>query len=150
MQIVIGADHGGFALKEDLKKYLLDKGYAVKDFGTHSAAAVDYPDFAHLVADAVARGDYNIGIMIDGTGVASAIVANKVPGVRCAPCADEFTARSAKEHNDANMLTLGASTLAAGKARDIARIFIETPFAGGRHQPRVDKVLAIEHHYLKG
>jgi len=147
MQIVIAADHGGYPLKEILKKFLLESGYAVKDYGTHSTQAVDYPDFAHLVASAVASGSYDYGIMIDGTGVASAIPANKVPGVRCTPCADEFTARSAKEHNNANMLTLGAATLGANKAKCIVSAFLETPFGGGRHQPRVDKILDIERRY---
>lgn len=149
MYIVIGADHGGFKLKEELKKYIAELGHIVKDFGTYSTNPVDYPDIALLVAQSVSSKSCDRGIMLDGTGIASAIVANKLKGVRATACHDAFTANSAREHNDSNMLCLGGSLLADPLAKQIVKIWLETPYAGGRHQKRIDKILDIERTYLK-
>ncbi len=142
--VALGADHGGFDLKEVLKRYLSDWGYEVRDFGTDSSQAVDYPDFALAVAQAVARGEAWRGIVVDTVGIGSAMVANKVRGIRAALCYDRATARSSREHNDANVLTLGARMLRPEDAREITRVWLDTEFAGGRHQKRVDKIAAIE------
>jgi len=142
--VAIGADHGGFELKEKLKSFLRDWGYIVHDLGTESTDAVDYPDFAEAVANSVARGDAACGVMIDSAGIGSSIAANKVPGIRAALCYDRATARNSREHNNANVLTLGARLLSAEAAREILAVFLETPFAGGRHQRRLDKIRAIE------
>jgi ribose 5-phosphate isomerase B len=142
--VAIAADHGGYELKEQLKGYLRDWGYTVLDLGTDSTAAVDYPDFAEAVANALARGEAWRGIVIDSAGIGSSIAANKVPGVRAALCYDKATARNSREHNDANVLSLGARMVSAEVAREILAVWLETPFAGGRHQRRVDKIRAIE------
>ncbi len=147
--VAIGADHGGFALKEDLKKYLPELGYAVLDCGTHSTEAVDYPDFAYAVARLVAEGRAARGIMIDGAGIGSCMAANKVPGVRAAMCYDVSTAVNSREHNDANVLTLGGGLIGANLARQIVKTWLSTDFGGGRHARRVDKIMAIEKRYLK-
>jgi ribose 5-phosphate isomerase B len=142
--VALGADHGGFELKNIIRNYLTDWGYEVRDFGTNSNQAVDYPDFALAVAQAVARGEAWRGIMVDSVGIGSAMAANKVRGVRAAPCYDRATARSSREHNDANVLTLGGKLLRAEEAREIVRVWLDTKFAGGRHQGRVEKITAIE------
>jgi ribose 5-phosphate isomerase B len=142
--VAIGADHGGFELKEQLKGHLRDWGYQVMDLGTGSAEAVDYPDFAEAVANAVASGDALLGIVLDSAGIGSSIAANKVPGVRAALCYDRATARNSREHNDANVLSLGAKLIAPEAAREIVALWLSTPFAGGRHQRRVDKIRDIE------
>lgn len=142
--VFIGADHGGYEMKEDLKQYLLSSGYEVHDVGTDSAASVDYPDFAAAVGRAVAGGEAWRGIMIDGAGIGSAIAANKIPGVRAALCYDRFTAKNSREHNDANMLTLGAKMHTKEEAREIVRVWLATEFGGGRHQRRIDKITALE------
>jgi len=142
--VALGADHGGFELKETLKRYLADWGYEVRDFGTDSSQAVDYPDFALAVAQAVARGEAWRGIVVDTVGIGSAMVANKVRGIRAALCYDRATAHSSREHNDANVLTLGARMLRPEDAREITRTWLDTDFAGGRHQRRLDKIAAIE------
>lgn len=142
--VAIGADHGGFDLKEKLKGFLRDWGYIVHDLGTDSTDAVDYPDFAEAVANSVARGDATCGVMIDSAGIGSSIAANKVPGIRAALCYDRTTARNSREHNNANVLTLGARLISAEAAREILAVFLETPFAGGRHQRRLDKITALE------
>ena len=147
--VAIGADHGGYELKEQLKSYLRAWGYTALDLGTDSTAAVDYPDFAEAVANAVARGDAWRGIVIDSAGIGSAIAANKVTGARAALCYDRATARNSREHNDANLLSLGARLIAAETAREIVAVWLETPFAGGRHQRRLDKIRAIEQRHLK-
>ncbi len=147
--VAIAADHGGYELKELLKGYLRDWGYAVLDLGTDSTAAVDYPDFAEAVANAIARGEAWRGVVIDSAGIGSSIAANKVPGVRAALCYDRGTARNSREHNDANVLTLGARMVSAEVAREILAVWLETPFAGGRHQRRVDKIRAIEARFLR-
>ncbi len=143
-KIAIGADHGGFPLKESLVQFLESKGYRVADQGTSSPAAVDYPDFAVKVARAVASGDCDRGIMIDSLGMASAMAANKVRGIRAAMCYDLTTARSSREHNDANVLTLGGKILEPSLAAGIVDLWLTTEFAGGRHWPRVNKIMAIE------
>ncbi|GIV65683.1 MAG: hypothetical protein KatS3mg047_0076 [Bellilinea sp.] len=148
--IAIGADHGGFELKEVLKKDLSEWGYSILDVGTNSKEAVDYPDFAHAVADQVASGKAWRGVMIDGAGIGSCMVANKVPGVRAALAYDLSSAINSREHNDANVLTLGAGLIGINLARQILKTWLETAFAGGRHNRRVEKIIAIEKKYLKG
>jgi len=147
--VAIGADHGGYALKEQLKGYLRDWGYIVLDLGTDSDAAVDYPDFAEAVANAVARGDAWRGVVLDSAGIGSSIAANKVPGVRAALCYDGATARNSREHNDANLLALGARMIPMEMVREILAVWLQAPFAGGRHQRRVDKIRAIEERHTK-
>ncbi|MGB6429541.1 MAG: ribose 5-phosphate isomerase B, partial [Candidatus Acidiferrales bacterium] len=148
-RVALGADHGGFEMKEQLKSYLREWGYAVLDLGTDSTAAVDYPDFAEAVAAAVARGDAWRGVVLDSAGIGSSIAANKVPGARAALCYDRVTARNSREHNDANVLSLGAKLISIESAREILAAWLETPFAGGRHQRRVDKIRGIEKRYSK-
>jgi ribose 5-phosphate isomerase B len=147
--VAIGSDHGGFELKEQLKGFLRDWGYHVLDLGTNSAEAVDYPDYAEAVGNAVASGKAWLGIVLDSAGIGSAIAANKVPGVRAALCYDRATARNSREHNDANVLTLGAKLIAPEAAREIVALWLATSFAGGRHQRRVDKICAIEERAAK-
>jgi ribose 5-phosphate isomerase B len=147
--VAIGSDHGGFELKEQLKGYLRDWGYQVMDVGTNSAETVDYPDFADAVGNAVAKGEAWLGIVLDSAGIGSSIAANKVPGVRAALCYDRATARNSREHNDANVLTLGAKLISPEIAREIVALWLSTPFAGGRHQRRVDKIRAIEERAVK-
>jgi ribose 5-phosphate isomerase B len=147
--VAIASDHGGFELKEQLKGHLRDWGYQVLDLGTNSAEAVDYPDFAEAVGNAVAKGEAWLGIVLDSAGIGSSIAANKVPGVRAALCYDRATARNSREHNDANVLTLGAKLIAPEAAREIVALWLSTPFAGGRHQRRVDKIRAIEERAAK-
>jgi ribose 5-phosphate isomerase B len=142
--VAIGADHGGYPMKEQLKPLLAKLGFEVLDLGTGSAAAVDYPDFAVAVARAVAEGRAAFGIMVDGAGIGSAMAANKVPGVRAAPCHDLTTAHNAREHNDANVLTLGGTLIGMRLASEIVRAFLATPFAGGRHAPRVAKINRLD------
>lgn len=142
--VALGADHGGFELKQGLGAYLREWGYQVLDLGTDSSEAVDYPDFAEAVAEAVVRGDAWRGVVVDSAGIGSAIAANKVPGARAALCYDRATARNSREHNDANILSLGARMISAETAREILAVWLETPFAGGRHQRRVDKIAEIE------
>ena len=142
--IALGADHAGWPLKEVLKTWLGGRGDDVVDFGTHTADSVDYPDYAALVADAVSTGRAERGILVCGTGIGMSIAANKVAGVRAAPCADAYTARMAREHNDTNVLALGARVTAPGDAIEIVRIWLETVFAKDRHARRVEKLAAIE------
>jgi ribose 5-phosphate isomerase B len=147
--VAIAADHGGFELKEQLKGYLREWDYQVLDLGTNSAESVDYPDFAEAVARAVARGEACMGIVLDSAGIGSSIAANKVPGVRAALCYDRATARNSREHNDANVLSLGARMVSAEAAREILAVWLETPFAGGRHLRRVDKIRLLEARHLR-
>jgi ribose 5-phosphate isomerase B len=147
--VAIAADHGGFELKQQLKAHLKDWGYQVLDLGTDNAEAVDYPDFAEAVGNAVARGQAWLGIVLDSAGIGSSIAANKVPGVRAALCYDRATARNSREHNDANVLTLGAKLIPPEAAREIVALWLSTPFAGGRHQRRVDKIRNIEERSAK-
>jgi ribose 5-phosphate isomerase B len=147
--VALGADHGGYALKEQLKKYLRDWGYTPLDLGTDSTEPVDYPDFAELVANAVVRGDAWRGVVIDSAGIGSAIAANKVPGASAAQCYDRASAKNSREHNDANILSLGAKMLSDESAREILALWLETNFAAGRHQKRIDKIRAIESRHQK-
>ncbi len=147
--IALGADHGGFAMKETLKAYLQELGYAIKDCGTFGSESVDYPDFAYAVARLVSEGQAWRGIMIDGAGIGSCMAANKVPGVRASMCYDLSTAVNAREHNDANVLTLGGHLIAEGLAKKIVKTWLETKFGGGRHQRRVNKIMEIEKRFLR-
>jgi ribose 5-phosphate isomerase B len=142
--VALGADHGGYPLKEQLKGPLADLGYEVLDVGTGGTEAVDYPDFAVAVARAVAQGRAWRGIMIDGAGIGSSMAANKVRGVRAALCYDLTTAQNAREHNDANVLTLGGALIGTRLAVDIVRTFLATEFGGGRHARRVDKINSLD------
>lgn len=142
--IAIGSDHGGFAMKEALKPFIENLGYKIVDLGTYTEEACDYPDFAYAVARTVSLGEATKGIMIDAVGLASAIVANKLRGIRAACCFDEFSARSSREHNNANVLTLGGRTLGVELAKSIVKVWLETSFGGGRHQKRLEKITQIE------
>ena len=144
MRIAIGADHAGYRLKETIKSRLVASGFGVEDVGTGGDASADYPDFAAAVARLVVSGSCDRGILICGTGIGMAMAANKVRGVRAAAAGDLESARLAREHNDANILTLGARITPPDLALAIVRLFLETPFAGGRHQRRVDKIMALE------
>jgi ribose 5-phosphate isomerase B len=147
--VAIGADHGGFPMKEELKAFLGELGHRVHDFGTNSESAVDYPDFAHAVARAVADGSAEVGIVIDGAGVGSAMTANKVPGVRAAACYSVEVARNSREHNGANVLTLGSKTISSAEMRDIVRAWLATELTEERHRKRVAKIDAIERQYSR-
>jgi ribose 5-phosphate isomerase B len=144
--VAIGADHGGFGMKEMLKAELQGK-YTIIDCGTNSTESVDYPDFALAVAQSVSSGRAWRGIMIDGAGIGSCMVANKVPGVRAALCYDNATAVNSREHNDANLLTLGAGLIGNALAKQIVETWLKTPFGGGRHANRVEKIMAVEKKY---
>ena len=147
--VALGADHGGYAMKEDLKAYLAELGYSVVDCGPSSTASVDYPDFAYAVARLVSEGRAWRGIMVDGAGIGSCMAANKVPGVRAAMCYDHATAVNSREHNDANVLTLGGVLIGGSLARQIVKTWLETDFGGGRHARRVDKIMDIERRFLR-
>jgi len=147
--IAVGADHGGFQMKEELKVLLSELGHKVQDFGAYSEEAVDYPDFAHAVARAVANGSSDLGIMIDGAGVGSAMTANKVPGVRAAACYSVEVARNSREHNDANVLTLGSKTINSKQMRDIVMTWLSTEITEERHRKRVAKIDAIQRQYQR-
>ncbi len=143
-RIALGADHAGFHIKETIKRYLEQEGYSVEDVGTWSEESVDYPDFAKAVAQRVASGRDQLGVLACGTGIGMAITANKVPGIRAAVAHDAMTARMAREHNDANVLTLGGRVVDDGQATEIVREFLNARFAGGRHQRRIDKISEID------
>jgi ribose 5-phosphate isomerase B len=147
--VAVGADHGGYAMKEDLKAFLGELGYGVVDCGTASTESVDYPDFAYAVARLVSEGRAWRGIVVDGAGIGSCMAANKVPGVRAAMCYDHTTAVNSREHNDANVLTLGGMLLGRSLSRQIVKTWLETDFAGGRHARRVDKIMGIERRFLR-
>jgi ribose 5-phosphate isomerase B len=145
--VAVGADHGGYPMKEELKTLLTELGHRVRDFGTNSTDAVDYPDFAHAVARAVSEGEADLGIVIDGAGVGSAMTANKVPGVRAAACYDTKVARNSREHNDANVLTLGSGTIDSKQMREIVSVWLSTEISEERHKKRVAKIEAVERQY---
>lgn len=147
--IAIGSDHTGFEVKEILKKFLTDKKYNLIDVGTNSKNSCDYPDFAIAVAKNVAMKNVDFGIIVDATGIPSAITANKIPGIRAATCYNEFTAHSAREHNNANVLVVGAKALGEETIKSIINEWIKTDFAGGRHQKRLDKIKELEKIFLK-
>lgn len=142
--VAVGADHGGFALKEEVKAHLTRLGYRFHDFGTHSTDAVDYPDVARKVARAVRSGEARLGILVDGAGLGSAMAANKVRGIRAAPCQDPKAARNAREHNDANVLTLGSGFVDKARMQEIVEVFLTATCTEERHRRRVDKIGVIE------
>jgi ribose 5-phosphate isomerase B len=147
--VAIGTDHGGLALKELLIKELRSLGYEVTDCGTNTTDAVDYPDIAYAVASLVAEGKAWRGVIIDGAGIGSCMAANKVPGIRAALCYDYATAVNSREHNDANVLTLGAGLIGNNLAKQILSTWLATEFGGGRHTGRVNKIIALEKRFLK-
>jgi ribose 5-phosphate isomerase B len=149
-RIALGADHAGFHLKEIVKKFLSENGYVWDDMGTSSEESVDYPDFARAVAERVSSGSDDLGILACGTGIGMAIAADKVPGVRAANAFDETTARLAREHNDANVLALGARIVEDSRALELVRIFLASHFLGGRHQRRIDKISEMDQSYSHG
>jgi ribose 5-phosphate isomerase B len=138
--IAIASDHAGYELKEILKGDLESWGYAVHDLGTHGPESVDYPDFGHALAEAIVAGQADRGVAVCGTGIGISIAANRHPGVRAALCHDSLTARMARQHNDANVLALGARVIGVETARDCLKVFLETEFEGGRHAGRVEKL----------
>jgi ribose 5-phosphate isomerase B len=149
MKIAIGTDHRGLELKRVVKEFCEKSGHTVQDLGADGAAAVDYPDFAEKVARAVADGKADRGILICGTGIGMCITANKVHGVRAASCWDTFSARRSREHNDANVLCLGNDMIAAPLAEEIVKVWLAAAHEGGRHQRRVEKIMAIERNDLE-
>jgi ribose 5-phosphate isomerase B len=144
MRIALGADHAGVALKEQLKKRLDERGVPYTDFGTHTSESVDYPDIAAQVGREVASGAYDRGLLVCGSGIGVAIAANKVPGIRAAPVNDERSALLSREHNDANVFAIGARLIEPEVAGRLLDIFLDTPFEGGRHQRRIDKISALD------
>jgi len=153
VKIFMGADHGGVEMKNLIKAHLVDQGYEVADFGTHSRDPVDFPDYAFLVTQAVsgnrAGGGEAVGILVDSIGQGSAVVANKVKGIRAVVAMDAFSVKSSREHTDANVLCLGGAWLGPGLARDLVDLWLKTPYAGGRHQRRLDKITQIENQTMK-
>jgi ribose 5-phosphate isomerase B len=146
--VAVGADHGGYRLKERIAADLRERGFEIRDCGTESTESVDYPDFAHAVARLVADGACRWGIVVDGAGIGSCMAANKVPGVRAATCWDLSSARNSREHNHANVLVLGAGLLGESLAREIVQVWLSTPWGGDRHARRVEKITEIERRYL--
>jgi len=144
MRIALGADHAGVALKQEIKRLLDERGVPYTDFGTDSTESVDYPDFASTVGHEVAAGRFDRGILFCGAGTGMAIAANKIPGIRAAAVVDETSAHLSREHNDANVLALGERLTPPDVARRIVAAFLDTPFGGGRHQRRVDKIKALD------
>jgi len=149
MKIAIGADHGGYQLKGEILTFLKDKGYDVKDFGTYEEQSCDYADYSIQVAESVATKEFDFGILVCGTGIGIGIAANKVPGIRAALCSDTFSAHATREHNDANILTIGQRVVGVGLALDIVDTFLTSKFEGDRHIKRIDKITAIEKKYNK-
>jgi ribose 5-phosphate isomerase B len=144
MKIAIASDHGAFTLKEELRSWLTEQGHEVVDFGCHGLESCDYPNYAAPAARAVAAGECEKGIVLCTTGIGVSIAANKVKGVRCALCADTWTAQMTRRHNDANVLAIGAGVVGPQLAREIVKTFLSTEFEGGRHQRRVDLLTALE------
>ena len=149
MTIAVASDHGGFKLKNKIKEYLQANGYEILDFGTNSTESCDYPDFALPAAEAVSSGTCERGIIVCTTGIGVSIVANKVPGVRCALCQDNYCAEFTRRHNDANVLAMGEKVVKEGNALEMVDIFLKTQFDGGKHLRRVEKITAIEKKYCK-
>jgi ribose 5-phosphate isomerase B len=147
--VAIGADHGGFQMKERLKPILAELGLAIRDVGVTEEKPADYPDIALLVAELVASGSATRGVIVDGAGIGSAMAANKVPGVRAALCYDKASARNSREHNDSNVLTLGGRLLTSTQAEEVLRVWVGTAFGGGRHAGRIAKITGIERKYSK-
>jgi ribose 5-phosphate isomerase B len=148
--VALGSDHGGWQLKDTIAKQLTEAGYAIHDCGTNGPAAVDYPDIALAVARLVADGSCRWGIVLDGAGIGSAMVANKVPGIRAANCHDLSSARNSREHNHANVLTLGARFLGEGLALEVVKVWLGTAWGPGRHAERVEKISQVERTYAAG
>jgi ribose 5-phosphate isomerase B len=144
MRVALGSDHGGYELKEAILKHLEAQGLEVQDLGTHSTDSVDYPKYGFAVGNAIIKGEADLGIAICGTGQGIAMAANKISGIRAAVCSETFSARMAREHNNANVLTLGGRVIGVGLALDIVDIFLKTEFAGGRHARRVNLISDIE------
>lgn len=144
MRVALGADHGGYELKEAIRRHLETQGIEVFDFGTHSNDSVDYPKYGFAVGSAIIKEEADLGIVVCGTGLGISIAANKIPGIRAAVCSETFSARMAREHNDANILALGARVIGAGLALDIVDTFLKTAFSGGRHALRVSLISDIE------
>ncbi|MGD0625203.1 MAG: ribose 5-phosphate isomerase B [Thermodesulfobacteriota bacterium] len=144
MKIVIGSDHAGFELREDLRTYLREENVEVEDLGVPSEVPADYPDIGAVVAEKVARGEFERGILICGSGIGMSIVANRFAGVRAALCHDLYTARMSREHNDANVLVLGGRLTGKGLAREILKVWLESRFQGGNHQRRLEKIKSLE------
>ena len=142
--IAIACDHGGLELKETVKAHLQEKGYEVRDFGTNSTDSCDYPDFGAPAARAVAAGECEKGILICTTGIGMSLVANKIPGIRCGLCSDPLSASLTRRHNDTNVLAMGAGIIGSNLALEIVDVWLTTAFEGGRHQRRIDKVMALE------
>lgn len=149
MTIAIGADHGGFALKEKLMQALSEEGYTFTDYGCYEPARCDYPDIAEAVANAIAAGKHELGILVCGSGIGMSMAANKVPGIRAAACQDHFAARYCRLHNDANILCLGERITGPGAALEMAQLFLSTQPEGGRHTERIAKITAIEEKHSK-
>lgn len=144
MKIAMGSDHGGFELKQQIKEYLISKGVEVTDVGTHSTDSVDYPEYAQLVSEEVLQNKADRGILFCGTGIGIGIAANKIHGIRCAIVHDEFTAKMSKQHNDANVISMGGRVLDVENAKKIVDAYLEAEFEGGRHQKRVDQIMEID------
>ena len=149
MQIGLACDHAGFELKEELKAFLKSLGVNAIDMGTFNEDSVDYPDFGVLVAEKVSRGELERGVLICGTGIGMAMVANKFPGIRAAVANDLYSSRCSREHNDANVLIIGGRIVGRDLAKEILKVWLETPFAGGRHKKRIEKIEALEKENFK-
>ena len=147
MKIAIASDHGGFDLKEQLKEYYAGKGTKLDDLGTYSSESCDYPDIAKAMCDRILSGEAETGILICGTGIGMSIAANKIRGVRAALCADHFSAKYTRLHNDANIICMGARTLGSGVALELVDLFLHTPFEGGRHEKRVAMIKDLENNF---
>ncbi|WP_088227181.1 ribose 5-phosphate isomerase B [Desulfosporosinus sp. FKB] len=144
MRVVLGADHGGYELKEAIRGHLESQGYKVLDVGTHSTDSVDYPMYGFAVGNAILKGEADLGIAVCGTGQGISIAANKLPGIRSVVCTETFSARMAREHNNANVLALGGRVVGVGLALDIVDIFLKTEFSGGRHERRINLITDFE------
>lgn len=149
MRIALGSDHGGFLLKNEIKKHLEEKGIEFEDMGCFSTESVDYPDIGQAVGEAIVRGEFDRGIICCGTGIGISISANKVPGIRAALCCDCYSAKASREHNDANVLALGGRVIGVELAKMIVDIWLNSEFLGGRHGRRVEKIAKIEEKYFK-
>lgn len=144
MKIAIGCDHGGFDHKNAIKEHLIERGFDVSDFGIYEKKSVDYPDIAVKVASSVAEGESTLGILVCGTGIGMSLAANKVKGIRAAACSEHFSAKYTRLHNNSNILCLGGRVIGIGTALELVDLFVDTPFEGGRHQIRIDKITKIE------
>ncbi|HAW60122.1 MAG TPA: ribose 5-phosphate isomerase B [Actinobacteria bacterium] len=149
MKVIIGSDHAGYGLKEEIKKFLEERGTKVTDVGTNGLESVDYPDYVEKVACPVAKGDYTRGILVCGAGIGMAMTANKIPGIRAAVCNDLYSARCSRKHNDANILALAARIIDVDLAVEIVDVWLKTKFLGGRHARRVGKIMEVERKYLR-